>query len=64
MRIAFFDHFIQLLFRDSQVYHLALKLYAGRYEVIAARDAADILRQVIAEHMPRDDEPTPTESNE
>jgi hypothetical protein len=49
------DRFIELLFRDSEAYHLALRLYAGRYEVIAARDAADILREVIAEHMPEDD---------
>jgi hypothetical protein len=46
------DRFIELLFRDSEAYRLALRLYAGRYEVIAARDAADILRQVIAEYMP------------
>jgi hypothetical protein len=49
------DRFIELLFRDSEAYRLALKLYAGRYEVIACRDAADILRQVISEHMPASD---------
>jgi hypothetical protein len=54
--------FIELLFRESEAYRLALKLYAGRYEVIACRDAADILRQVIAEHMPEDNEQTPHES--
>jgi chromosome segregation and condensation protein ScpB len=50
------DHFIELLFRDSEAYGLALKLYAGRYEVIAARDAADILRQVVEKHMPDSDQ--------
>ena len=50
------DRFIELLFRDSEAYRLALKLYAGRYEVIAARDAADILREVIEKHMPEDNE--------
>lgn len=29
------DRFIELLFRDYDAYRLALKLYAGRYEVIA-----------------------------
>jgi hypothetical protein len=29
-----------------------LKLYARRYEVIAMRDAADILREAIEKHMP------------
>jgi|SRR5215213_622874 len=52
------DRFIELLFRDSEAYRLALKLYTGRYEVIAGRDAADIMREVIAKHMPGDDEPT------
>jgi hypothetical protein len=46
------DRFIELLFRDSEAYRLALKLYAGRYEVIGAREAAEILRQVIDEYMP------------
>jgi hypothetical protein len=46
------DRFIELLFRDSEAYRLALKLYAGRYEVIGARDAADILREVIEKYMP------------
>jgi hypothetical protein len=45
------DRFIGLLFRDSEAYRLALKLYAGRYEVIANKDNADILREVIEEHM-------------
>jgi hypothetical protein len=62
MRVALFDRFIELLFRDSEAYRLALKLYAGRHEVIAGRDAADILRQVIAEYMPKDDEQMPPES--
>jgi hypothetical protein len=46
------DRFIELLFRDSEAYRLALKLYVGRYEVIGARDAAEILREVIEIHMP------------
>jgi hypothetical protein len=58
------DRFIELLFRDSDAYRLALKLYAGRYEVIACKDAAVILREVIAEHMPEDDEQTPQKDNE
>jgi hypothetical protein len=49
------DRFIELLFRESEAYRLALKLYAGRYEVIAGRAAAEILRQVIEEHMPGED---------
>jgi hypothetical protein len=55
------DRFIELLFRDSEAYRLALKLYAGRYEVIAARDAAEILREVIAKHMHEEDEQRPPE---
>jgi hypothetical protein len=56
------DRFIELLFQKSEAYRLALKLYAGRYEVIAMRDAADILREAIEKHMPEraaveDDEP-------
>ena len=35
------DRFIELLFRDSEAYRLALQLYAGRYEVIACKDAAE-----------------------
>ena len=58
------DRFIELLFRDSEAYRLALQLYAGRYEVIACKDAAEILRQVIAEHMPKDDDQIPPESDE
>ena len=50
------DRFIELLFRESEAYRLAVQLYAGRYEVIACKDAAEILRQVIAEHMPKGDE--------
>ena len=46
------DRLIELLFRESEAYRLALQLYAGRYEVIARKYAAEILRQVIAEHMP------------
>lgn len=46
------DRFIELLFQKSEAYRLALKLYAGRYEVIACTDAADILREAIEKHMP------------
>ncbi len=38
------DRFIELLFHDSEAYRLALKLSTGRYDVIAERDATDILR--------------------
>jgi hypothetical protein len=58
------DRFIELLFRDSEAYRLASKLYAGRYEVIATRDAADILREVIEKHMPDSDEHTVAEDDE
>jgi DNA-binding IclR family transcriptional regulator len=51
-----------LLFQGSETYRLALKLYAGRYEVIAGRDAAEILREVLAEHMPETKEQTSLES--
>ncbi len=46
------DRFIELLFRDSEAYRLALQLYAGRYEVIACKDSAEILRDIIEKHMP------------
>jgi hypothetical protein len=49
------DRFIELLFRDSEAYRLALKLYAGRYEVIACKAAADILHESIEKHMPDND---------
>ena len=58
------DRFIELLFRYSEAYRLALRLYAGRYETIACKDAAEILRQVIAEYMPKDDEQMPPDSDE
>jgi len=58
------DRFIELLFRDSEAYCLALKLYAGRYEVIACRDAADILREAIEKHMPEDNEQHTQEQQE
>jgi len=32
------------------------KLHTGRYEVIGGRDAADIMREVIAKHMPTEEE--------
>jgi hypothetical protein len=53
-----------LLFQDSEAYRQALKLYAGRYEVIATKDAAGILCQVIAEHMPEDEEQTSPKEKE
>jgi hypothetical protein len=56
------DQSIELLFRDSQAYHLALKLYARQDEVIAGRNAIDLLRKVIAEYMSEDDDHTPLES--
>lgn len=52
------ERFIELLFRNSEAYRLALKLNDGMYEVIAWKDAAEILRKVIAEHMPEDEEQT------
>ena len=52
---------LSLTVPDSEAYRLALHLYAGRYEVIACKDATEILRQVIAEYMPKDDEPMPPE---
>jgi hypothetical protein len=58
------DRFIKLLFQDSEAYRLALKLYAGRYEVIAARDAADILREVIEKHIPDSDQKESSEDAE
>ena len=45
------DRFIELLFRESEAYRLALKLYVGRYETIACKDAADILREAIEKYM-------------
>jgi len=53
-----------LLFRDSEAYRLALKLYAGRYEVIACRDAADILREAIEKHMPDNERQTESEDDD
>ena len=50
------DRFIELLFKESEAYRLALRLYAGRYEVIGGRNAADILREVIEKHVPESDE--------
>jgi len=46
------DRFIELLFRETEAYRLALKLYAGRYEVIAGTPAEEILREAIEKHMP------------
>jgi hypothetical protein len=59
------DRFIELLFRQSEAYRLALKLYAGRYEIIGTRSAAEILREAIEKYLPdsgwqaasEDDEP-------
>jgi hypothetical protein len=56
------DRFIELLFRDSEAYRLAFKLC--RYEVIGGRDAEDILREVIAKHMPEESEQTASENSE
>jgi hypothetical protein len=60
------DHarFIELPFQGSEAYRLALKLYAGRYEMIAGRAAADILREVIEKHMPDGDRQTVSEDDE
>jgi hypothetical protein len=58
------DRFIELLFRESEAYRLALKLYAGRYEVIASRDAANILREAIEKHMPDRDQQAASEGHE
>src|SRR5437868_15296497 len=58
------DRFIELLFRDSEAYRLALKLYAGRYEVIAGKPAEDILREAIEKHMPDSDRQTASEDDE
>lgn len=58
------DCFIELLFRDLEAYRLALKLYTGRYEAIDRRDARDILRQLIAKHMPREQLDTTCGSSE
>src|SRR5215470_16087661 len=56
------DRFIELLFRESEAYRLALKLYAGRYEVIAGKPAEEILLEAIEKHMP--DRPTVPEEDE
>jgi hypothetical protein len=45
-------------------YCLALKLYAGRYEVIACQDAADILREALEKHMPEEHEQYSQEQQE
>ena len=55
------DRFIELLFRESEAYRLALRLYAGRYEVIGGRNAAEILRNVIEKYIPGSDEQTSTD---
>ena len=54
--IAELDRLIELLFQGSKAYRLALKLYAGRYEVSAGRDAAEILREAMEKHMPESDQ--------
>src|ERR1044071_6907795 len=46
------DRFIELLFKKSDAYRLALKLYAGRYEIIGARSAAEILSEAIEKYLP------------
>src|ERR1700742_3565585 len=63
------DRFIELAFQRSEAYRLALKLYAGRYEIIGARSAAWILREAIEKYLPdlgwqaasEPDEPEPEE---
>ena len=59
--LAELDRFIELLFRESEAYSLALRLYAGRYEVIGGRNAAEILREVIEKHLPDSDEQRATD---
>lgn len=58
------DRFIELLFQYSEAYRLALKLYAGRYEVIGARDGAEILREVVEKYMPDSDQQAASEGDE
>jgi hypothetical protein len=41
-----------------------MKLYAGRNEVIACRDAAAILREAIEKHMPDSDGLSVSEDDE
>jgi hypothetical protein len=48
--------FVELLFRYSEAHRLSLKIYAGRYEVIATRDAAEILREAIEKHISDSDQ--------
>ena len=50
------DRFIELLFRDSEAYRLTLQLYVGRYEIIGGKEAADILREVVAEKLSLDED--------
>ena len=54
----------ELLFQESEAYRLALKLYAGRYEVIACKDVADIMREAIEKHMPDSDQQTESEDDD
>ncbi|HJQ68254.1 MAG TPA: hypothetical protein VKA70_04750 [Blastocatellia bacterium] len=58
------DRFIELLFRDSEAYRLALHLYTGRYEVIACKAAAEILREAIEKHMTDNDPQTVYEDDQ
>jgi hypothetical protein len=58
------DRFIELLFKESEAYRLALKLYAGRYEVRGMRSADDILREVIERYMADSDQQTESEEDE
>jgi hypothetical protein len=58
------DRFIELLFRQSEAYLLALKLYVGRYEIIGARSAAEILREAIEKYLPNHDRQTTSEDND
>jgi hypothetical protein len=58
------DRFIELLFRQSEAYRLALKLYAGRYEIIGARSAAEILTEAIEKYLPDSGWQATSEPNE
>src|ERR1700742_2342931 len=46
------DRFIELIFRESEAYRLALTLYAGPYDGIAGKPAEEIFREDIEKYMP------------
>ena len=58
------ERFIELLFRLSEGFRLALRLYAGRFEVIACRNPIEILRETVNRHMAGPDDSTPDESSQ